>query len=1067
MEHSTLQAAFPATLSLGLLCCATIAHAQFEVNTLSDDPSIQANPDSVTLREAIASANAAESPATITFAPAIAGGTITLTEGELAVTRSVTIDGTIGGLDGVGVTISGGWDGVTGSTVGSRIFLLGGTTTTTPNTSRAFALKRVHLTRANGGPFISGALADTDPPSTGNRSSNGGCLFVNGGAVTIEESMLSFSTGNDGALIELVDGSITATASTFFDARGRDDGAVFDTKPGTSVTAVNCTFSGNVAGDGGTAGTGSTGSVARVQGTLSLEHCTLVRNRAQVAVLDARNGTLEISRNLLVGNVDNGGGLSIIDIAGGSATDFEGDPLTPDDDNFADFDFGGDFTVLTQDQIALGPLADNGGPTPTAALGCLTEVRDGAATALALDQRGNLRPNPGEPGAYELAGCPDTDGDALLDFDAAEIDDDGDGIPDRTEIELAAFAATTYATELGNGVIAPAEDTVRANGAVIAYDLEANGAAATATSAVGTANGDGLTVDYDPQTPAQTPALTYDFGRPVYDLSFTLAGFDVADVTSGFEEVTVTLFYDTLAVVLSSSDLTLTGSVEQSGNTLTATGTTGGTATLDPLNRPVDRMVLTFGAGAVAVDPAALQLFLSELSFRNPATLGPDADGRPAPLDIDADGDGIVDNAEAQSEADYDVNGAFPPGGILAPLDTDGDGLPDFLDLDSDDDGEFDDVEGHDSIGTDGVPDDGSPALDGVPTGVDVDGDGLDDGYDNKLDGLGADNATNFAGPGTYPNSNNVGTTGDEGNWRDDDANVAGFVFADADGDGIREAGEAGVDGATVELIAVGGASDGTAVATSVVDATGRFLFTDVTESGPGSDATAYYLTFVSVAGQTQTVPADQGADDRVDSDYSDVGGTLRTPDFTVSEMSPAAFFGAGFAEDALPVTFVSVSAEATAECRATVSWTVADERDVSHYRVERLVGEGAWAAEAEVAATGASAYAATAGATGSYYRVVSVDLDGATGRSDVVAVPGCTATAQRASAFPNPATAGATIALAWGETPTRPVTVHEASGRTVRSLAVADAHRLPTAGLPAGVYVARNGAEAVRFVIR
>jgi len=118
--------------------------------------------------------------------------------------------------------------------------------------------------------------------------------------------------------------------------------------------------------------------------------------------------------------------------------------------------------------------------------------------------------------------------------------------------------------------------------------------------------------------------------------------------------------------------------------------------------------------------------------------LDSDGDGHPNWLDIDDDNDGIVDNVEAQLY----LSGYIPPSGKhtdndglddiydtdqsganLKPVDSDGDGIPDFLDSDSDNDGVPDYIEGHD-----GDDADGKPAF--LISGKDFDDDGLDDVYD-------------------------------------------------------------------------------------------------------------------------------------------------------------------------------------------------------------------------------------------------------------------------------------------------------------------------------------------------
>ena len=113
-----------------------------------------------------------------------------------------------------------------------------------------------------------------------------------------------------------------------------------------------------------------------------------------------------------------------------------------------------------------------------------------------------------------------------------------------------------------------------------------------------------------------------------------------------------------------------------------------------------------------------------------------DNDGIPDDLDIDSDNDGIPDNIEAQTtdgyisptgnDSDNDgLDNAYDTDGTntgLVPVNTDGEGMPDYVDEDSDNDGVLDIIEASDE-NKDGF-------ADQVLTGSDTDGDGLDDAFD-------------------------------------------------------------------------------------------------------------------------------------------------------------------------------------------------------------------------------------------------------------------------------------------------------------------------------------------------
>jgi hypothetical protein len=101
-------------------------------------------------------------------------------------------------------------------------------------------------------------------------------------------------------------------------------------------------------------------------------------------------------------------------------------------------------------------------------------------------------------------------------------------------------------------------------------------------------------------------------------------------------------------------------------------------------------------------------------------------------------------------------------------------------------------------------------------------------------------------------------------------AAVGGVVWTDADGDGVRDAGEVGRDGVTVRLLTGAGAT----VATAVTAGGGLYRFEQVTPGAP------YVLEIVLPSGTLLARP-DRGANDAVDSDFDPA--TRRTAPVTLA----------------------------------------------------------------------------------------------------------------------------------------------------------------------------------------
>ena len=96
-------------------------------------------------------------------------------------------------------------------------------------------------------------------------------------------------------------------------------------------------------------------------------------------------------------------------------------------------------------------------------------------------------------------------------------------------------------------------------------------------------------------------------------------------------------------------------------------------------------------------------------------------------------------------------------------------------------------------------------------------------------------------------------------------ATIGDFIWHDVDANGIQDAGETGVSGATVQLFTAAN----TLVGTQVTAASGLYLFTGLT---PGD----YYVQVTPPAGYFMS-PQDVGANDAVDSDANTTTGVMAT----------------------------------------------------------------------------------------------------------------------------------------------------------------------------------------------
>ncbi len=321
--------------------------ADFTVTNLGDS-----GPGS--LRQGILDSNGAPGADRILFKSGLSG-TVSLTGGQLSITGPLEVKGPGPGV----ITVAG--NGT------SRLF---STSPTTPGDP--VAISGLTLTGGNAGTGV---------------TSDGGAIRNNGAALTVSDSLIS---GNSSVA-----------------------GAVSNFQPGGSLTVLDSTLVGNhgdaAPGYGGALGGG---------GAMTVKDSTLAGNTARYgAGLFALGGSVTVTGTTIAGNAGNGpnpastggvllsgpGPFSLRDTLIGDNTGNHPDfatvmsPAASVGFSLIENATGAAITatgpnVLGQDP-RLGPLADNGGPTPTEALLDGSPALDaGISEGLTTDQRGAPRP---------------------------------------------------------------------------------------------------------------------------------------------------------------------------------------------------------------------------------------------------------------------------------------------------------------------------------------------------------------------------------------------------------------------------------------------------------------------------------------------------------------------------------------------------------------------------------------------------------------------------------------------------------------------------------------------------
>jgi len=264
----------------------------------------------------------------------------------------------------------------------------------------------------------------TDSTLSGNTADfEGGAMRIGFlGAVELNGTTIAGNTSGIGGGIRIFGGTLTVTDSTISGNSATGDGGGILNHPGT-LTVTNSTVSGNSADEGGG---------LRTTGAATLTNATITGNSAADGDGIWHDGDpVPTVTNTIVADNDDEDCNAALSSGGGN--------LDSDD---TCFDAGG--TDQVNADADLGPLAFNGGPTKTHALGASSDAIDAGLNGPcpATDQRGVSRPIDGDGdstatcdvGAYEAA---------PFVFDVTRADDPApDGcLPDDCSLREAVIAA--------------------------------------------------------------------------------------------------------------------------------------------------------------------------------------------------------------------------------------------------------------------------------------------------------------------------------------------------------------------------------------------------------------------------------------------------------------------------------------------------------------------------------------------------------------------------------------------------------------------------------------------------
>jgi parallel beta-helix repeat protein/predicted outer membrane repeat protein len=383
---------------------------EFVVSTADDEgfdggnlAAEMADGNGLSLREALALANAETDVNEITFNASLAGETLVLTDGQLEVTTDgISIDGDIDGDGMADITVSGNNAG--------RVFFIddGNASGTIAAALRGLVIEAGNVAGAGGGIYIGTAdaltLADATVRDNIASTFGGGILVGTDATLALTRSTLSGNSAtHGGALFSGTDAAITIANATVSDNSASVNGGGIRTGSDTAITLTNTTVSGNSAGDDGGAIFGGIDSI------ITLNNSTVSGNSAAGDGGGIANtgtaGLTTLVNSIAAGNAATGAGDDLFGGAAPSDLTFTGgnivgstpasfDTVTGLATNATVIDGGIQadletvFAAVGNDPntaVLSGVLADNGGAVETiliSQLGLAHNGGDGAALPL-------------------------------------------------------------------------------------------------------------------------------------------------------------------------------------------------------------------------------------------------------------------------------------------------------------------------------------------------------------------------------------------------------------------------------------------------------------------------------------------------------------------------------------------------------------------------------------------------------------------------------------------------------------------------------------------------------------